>query len=135
MSDKEIIDIILKTINFGIKTNVESIKLERHTCEVILEYIDELQKEIEEKTTMLYAGAEKVKKLEKENENLKEDYAFLQRKLKDDLLSEIEEQKKVIDLMAEHLLTHGAVFMKNYGCTTKKGWIEYFYEKVRKTNE
>lgn len=35
-------------------------------------YIKELQKELEEKTTILMAGADKVKQLEKENEKLKE---------------------------------------------------------------
>lgn len=36
------------------------------------ELVEKLQKELEEKTTILMAGADKVKQLEKENENLKE---------------------------------------------------------------
>lgn len=50
-------------------------KLER-TCQtearVTLRLIRKLQKELEEKTTILMAGAEKVKQLEKENQELKE---------------------------------------------------------------
>ena len=39
--------------------------------QIILNLIEKLQKENEEKTTILLAGAEKVKQLEKENEELK----------------------------------------------------------------
>lgn len=42
--------------------------------QIILNLIEKLQKENEEKTTILLAGAEKVKQLEKENEELKEIY-------------------------------------------------------------
>lgn len=39
---------------------------------IIENLIDKLQKELEEKTTMLMAGADKVKQLEKENEELRD---------------------------------------------------------------
>lgn len=46
-------------------------------AENILNVIDKQQKEIEEKTTILLAGAEKVKQLEKEIEELKSKYKDL----------------------------------------------------------
>ena len=42
------------------------------TIDEMIETIEKLQKELEEKTTILMAGADKVKQLEKENEKLKE---------------------------------------------------------------
>lgn len=44
-------------------------------------YINKLQKELEEKTTILMAGADKVKQLEKENKELKEVNKKLKEKL------------------------------------------------------
>lgn len=46
--------------------------LDNTQIELLLNYIGELQKELEEKTTILMAGAEKVKQLEKENTELKD---------------------------------------------------------------
>ena len=46
--------------------------LDNTQIELLLNYIERLQKELEEKTTILMAGADKVKQLEKENEELKE---------------------------------------------------------------
>lgn len=47
----------------------------------ILNVIEKLQKELEEKTTILLAGAEKVKQLKKEIKELKEKIADLETKL------------------------------------------------------
>lgn len=44
--------------------------LDNTQIELLLNYIGELQKELEEKTTILMAGADKVKQLEKENTEL-----------------------------------------------------------------
>lgn len=57
--------------------NAEEYKSLKETHKLLkdtLNYIDKLQKELEEKTTILMAGADKVKQLEKENEELKEKY-------------------------------------------------------------
>jgi len=50
--------------NIGHEEEVKSI-------ESVINYIEKLKKEIEEKTIIIMAGAEKVKQLEKENEELK----------------------------------------------------------------
>ena len=46
--------------------------LDNTQIELLLNYIDKLQKELEEKTTILMAGADKVKQLEKENQDFDE---------------------------------------------------------------
>ena len=56
------------------------------------EYIEKLQRENEEKTTILLAGAEKVKQLEKENKDLKADNYELNNRITD-LLENIPVQK------------------------------------------
>ena len=53
--------------------------LDNTQIELLLNYIGELQKELEEKTTILMAGAEKVKQLEKENTELKEKLGYTQK--------------------------------------------------------
>jgi len=55
---------VLKTLKSGVGlTSAEQ--------EILVNYIDKLQKELEEKTIILMVGADKVKQLEKENEELK----------------------------------------------------------------
>ena len=53
--------------------------LDNTQIELLLNYIDKLQKEVEEKTTILMAGAEKVKQLEKENTELKGKLGYTQK--------------------------------------------------------
>ena len=53
--------------------------LDNTQIELLLNYIGELQKELEEKTTILMAGADKVKQLEKENEELKGKLGYTQK--------------------------------------------------------
>lgn len=52
-------------------TNIELKDCDCSTLEIVLNLIEKLQKENEEKTTIILAGAEKVKQLEKENKTLK----------------------------------------------------------------
>lgn len=78
--------------------------------------IDKLQKELEEKTTILMAGADKVKQLEKENEKLKKNEIIAENRMAElsirhgndrdkirYLQKENEELEKIIDLMATEL--------------------------------
>ena len=81
--------------------------------EVLLNLIEKQQKEIEEKTTIILAGAEKVKMLEKEIEELKEinkEHQLLNGELGfkiGTLESEIEEKTKLINSMKKFLLDIG----------------------------
>lgn len=61
-------------------------------AKIVLNLIEKLQKENEEKTTILLAGAEKVKQLEKENKELKADNYELNNRITD-LLENIPIQK------------------------------------------
>lgn len=80
------------------------------------EYIEKLQRENEEKTTILLAGAEKVKQLEKENKELKADNYELNNRITDLLENipiqkvkdKIEELKKNLHTV-EHYETVGAI--------------------------
>lgn len=54
-----------------IKTEIDYCKLEKTDVTDILNVIKQQQKEIEEKSTIIMAGAEKVKQLEEEIEDLK----------------------------------------------------------------
>lgn len=56
---------------------------------VTLRLIRKLQKELEEKTTILMAGADKVKQLEKENEKLKEAIESLKDKIREFIEKEL----------------------------------------------
>lgn len=71
--EKEAIEIMLEDVFFW---QGKSSFITRHRYKELskkmYKEIDKLQKEIEEKTTILMAGADKVKQLEKENEELKE---------------------------------------------------------------
>ncbi len=69
----------------------EQIEMSNKNCELEFE-IEKLQKENEEKTTILLAGAEKVKQLEKENKDLKADNYELNNRITD-LLENIPVQK------------------------------------------
>ena len=58
------------------------------TLEIALDLIEKLQKENEEKTILLFAGAEKVKQLEKEKEELKEKNLIQEAMIKDSISKE-----------------------------------------------
>lgn len=81
--------------------------LDNTQIELLLNYIGELQKELEEKTTILMVGADKVKQLEKENKelNLENQALFESINCNDDnmLCRRYEKMKKIIDLMAEQM--------------------------------
>ena len=95
-------------INQRIKLKLENEKI----GDELYRKIDKLQKENEEKTTILMTGANKVKQLEKENK----------------------EKDKVIDLMAEQL-TDVAVWDlpldEIHYWNSKDEVIDYFYKKAR----
>lgn len=63
----------IANFKYWIDTNTEKgvCYLPDYICAKVLNLIEKLQKENEEKTTILLAGAEKVKQLEKENKTLK----------------------------------------------------------------
>lgn len=86
----------------------------RNAVKVALNYIEKLQKELEEKTTILMAGADKVKQLEKENQELKE---------------ENEKINKVADKMYEYISYYGwEDFESNTGCNREE-MVDYFYKE------
>lgn len=55
------------------KSNKYALYLDYEDIGILFKYIDNQQKEIEEKTTILLVGAEKVKQLEKEIEKLQKE--------------------------------------------------------------
>lgn len=75
-------------------------------------YIERLQKELEKKTTILMAGADKVKQLEKENQELKEENIILEgnkigyklaiQEIKEKIENEIKELEENEDFYREH---------------------------------
>lgn len=90
----------------------------------ILNVIDKQQKEIEEKTTIIMAGAEKVKQLEKEIQRLEKD---------NDTLSElviVNEDKviKELDLISKDKIREKIKKAKEIKWHTPKLVIEYFEE-------
>ena len=66
---KEAIEILETLSCYGLSLKITDENIQ--AIDIVLDYIEKLQKENEEKTTILMAGADKVKQLEKENENLK----------------------------------------------------------------
>lgn len=73
-------------------TEEDSFENHQIRFKTLLNLIEKLQKENEEKTTILLAGAEKVKQLEKENKDLKADNYELNNRITD-LLENIPVQK------------------------------------------
>lgn len=69
--EKKAIEFIKNLIAWDVRQDLCPNKEECENLETILNLIEKLQKENEEKTILLFAGAEKVRRLEKENEELK----------------------------------------------------------------
>lgn len=71
LEEKKAIEFIKELIAWDVRQDLCLNKEECENLEIILNLIEKLQKENEEKTTIILAGAEKVKQVEKENKTLK----------------------------------------------------------------
>lgn len=69
--EKKAVEFIKDLISWSVGVDLYPNKEECEKLETILNLIEKLQKENEEKTTIILTGAEKVKQVEKENKTLK----------------------------------------------------------------
>lgn len=69
--EKETVEELRKQLRLAINIDDVTTTIRNDDAETILNLIEKLQKENEEKTTIILAGAEKVKQVEKENKTLK----------------------------------------------------------------
>ena len=69
--EKETVEELRKQLRLAINIDDVTTTIRNDDAETILNLIEKLQKENEEKTTIILAGAEKVKQVEKENKKLK----------------------------------------------------------------
>ena len=83
--EKKAIEMLDKFITEHKFYNIKQSDNLEDNIKIILNFIEKLQKENEEKTILLFAGAEKVKQLEKENEELKEKNLIQEAMIKDSM--------------------------------------------------
>ena len=69
--EKEAVEELKKQLRLAMNIDDIATTIRNGYAQIILNLLEKLQKENEEKTTILLAGAEKIKQLEKENETLK----------------------------------------------------------------
>ena len=89
----------IEKINNSYDWNTGWVECEAKTWNIIKNLIDKLQKEVEEKQTIIYAGAEKVKQLQKENEEQFRQLCKLSIKLDMETIS----KDKIRDFIREYL--------------------------------
>lgn len=129
---KERVKLDRKIRNNKIESDYEQFcENECQAIETILNLADKQQKEIEEKTTIIMAGAEKVKQLEKEIQRLEKD---------NDTLSElviVNEDKviKELDLISKDKIREKIKKAKEIKWQIPKLVIEYFEELLEENNE
>ena len=110
--EKKAIEMLDKFITEHKFYNIKQSDNLEDNIKIILNFIEKLQKENEEKTILLFAGAEKVKKLEKEKEKLKEKNLIQEAMIKDSMSKGtikkfFIEKKKIKDKIEELSKTKG----------------------------